>query len=344
MFGIRFAKFEPGRYVFRYNKGRLIVCGEGLSFYYFAPTTSLVVIPVGSDDAPFMFAETSADFQELTIQGQITYRIAEPEKIAKMLNYTVHSAKLHYLFDDPQKLSERLINLALIATKGIVKKMKLKEAIVSSHDVAQSVYKSLSVHDMVKALGVEVLAVSIAAIKPNPETAKALEAETREEILKESDEAVFRRRNYAVEQERIIRESELNTEIAVELKNREIEETRFDTMRLMTQKQNETEEEKLKFMIQQEEENSKLVDLKARNEKIEADTKAYSLREVMKIYEGINPEVLKALSNAGFDSNRLMALAFQGLADRAEKIGNLNITPDLLTAIIKSDTASFQKK
>jgi hypothetical protein len=197
---------------------------------------------------------------------------------------------------------------------------------------------------MVKALGVEVLAVSIAAIKPNPETAKALEAETREEILKESDEAVFRRRNYAVEQERIIRESELNTEIAVELKNREIEETRFDTMRLMTQKQNETEEEKLKFLIQQEEENSKLVDLKARNEKIEADTKAYSLREVMKIYEGINPEVLKALSNAGFDSNRLMALAFQGLADRAEKIGNLNITPDLLTAIVRGDSNAVPKR
>jgi hypothetical protein len=30
-----------------------------------------------------------------------------------------------------------------------------------------------------------------------------------------------------------------------------------------------------------------------------------------------------------------MALAFQGLADKAEKIGNLNITPDLLAAIIE---------
>jgi hypothetical protein len=50
----------------------------------------------------------------------------------------------------------------------------------------------------------------------------------------------------------------------------------------------------------------------------------------------MSPDVLKSLANAGLDSGRLMALAFQGIADRAEKIGNLNITPDLLTTVIKS--------
>jgi hypothetical protein len=55
----------------------------------------------------------------------------------------------------------------------------------------------------------------------------------------------------------------------------------------------------------------------------------------MKVYEEMNPEVLKALANAGLDSGRLMALAFQGIADNADKIGNLNITPDLLNTIIK---------
>jgi len=92
-------------------------------------------------------------------------------------------------------------------------------------------------------------------------------------------------------------------------------------------------EEQLKFEIQQEERKRELVDIKARNEKIEADSKAYALKEIMKVYEEMNVETLKALANGGLDSGRLMALAFQGLADKAEKIGNLNITPDLLAAI-----------
>jgi len=104
---------------------------------------------------------------------------------------------------------------------------------------------------------------------------------------------------------------------------------------LPCRKKLEMKEEELNFRVQQEERNRELVDLKARNEKIEADTRAYTLREMMKVYQEMDVEVLKALANGGLDSRRLMALAFQGLADRAEKIGNLNITPDLLTSIIK---------
>ncbi|AEF82795.1 SPFH domain-containing protein [Leadbettera azotonutricia] len=336
MFGFRFVKFEPGLYVFRYKKGRIAAQGEGLSFWYYAPTTSLVAVPVGSADAPFMFAENSSDFQALSIQGQLTFRIADPAKTAKMLNYTVDDHD-NYVSDDPQKLPDRLISLVQITVKGAVKKLLLKEAITASDEVAQQAYKALAEHVMVTSLGVEILSVTIAAIKPNPETAKALEAETREAILKESDQAIFQRRNYAVEQERIIRESELNTEIAVENKNREIQETRLETEAQAQRKRLSMEEAQLAFMVQQEERNKELVDLKARNEKIEADTKAYALRELMKVYQEMDVETLKALSNGGLDSGRLMALAFQGIADKAEKIGNLNITPDLLSTIIQQN-------
>ena len=335
MFGIRFAKFEPTLFVFKYKKGVIEKQGEGLSFWYYAPAASLVVVPVSSADAPFMFSENSSDFQELTIQGQLTYRISDPEKTAKMLNYTVDNRRLNYVSDDPQKLSDRLINLLQISVKGAVKELSLKEAIAASDQVADSSHKALSEHAMVQSLGVNILSVTIAAIKPKPETTKALEAETRENILKEADEAILQRRNYAIEQERIIRESELNTEIAVEHKNRQIRETKLETERLALQKELAMKEEQLKFEIQQEQRNRELVDLKARNEKIEADTKAYALREVMKVYEDMDVETLKTLANGGLDSGRLMALAFQGLAARAEKIGNLNITPDLLAYIME---------
>ena len=336
MFGIRFAKFEPGVYVIKYKKGKVAAQGEGLSFYYYAPATSLVCVPAGSTDAPFIFSETSADFQDLTIQGQLTYRISDPAKTAKMLNYTVNNKTLAYISDDPERLSERLTNLALIAVKAAVKDMPLRKAITASDNVARQAYLSLHDNKMVQSLGVEMLSLSIAAIKPNPETARALEAETREEILKESDQAIFQRRNYAVEQERVIRESELNTEIAVEHKNREIQETRLETERLAQQKQLEMRGEQLKFEIQAEEKNRELVELRGKNEKTQADAKAYALREIMKVYEAVNPEVLRAVASAGLDSGRLMALAFQGIADRAEKIGSLNITPDLLAALVKN--------
>jgi hypothetical protein len=161
------------------------------------------MVPTGSEDTPFMLSEISSDFQELTLQGQITYRISEPAKAAKMLNYAINSLQLTHIPDDPQKLPERLINLALVVIKGTVQHMSLKEAIVSADDIASKAGRTLAAHEMVKTPGVEILGLSVAAIKPTPETAKALEAETREAILKESDQAIFLRRNYAVEQERL---------------------------------------------------------------------------------------------------------------------------------------------
>lgn len=336
MFGFKFVKFEPGLYIFKYKKGKLVMQGEGLSFYYYAPVTSLVAVPIASSDSPFMFGEITADFQEITIQGQITYKIAEPEKTAKMMNYSIHSSSLRYLSDDPQKLSERLVNTVFVAAKGAVKSLSLKEAVTSSDSIAQKIHKALTSDAMVKSLGVEILSTAITAVRPSPETAKALEAQTREQILKESDEAVFMRRNFAVEQERKIRESELNTEIAVENKNREIQAKKLESEKLVLQKRIEMEETNMNFRISQEEKNRQLVELKTKNDKLVSDAKAYGVSALMKAYSQLDPELLKALANSQMDAGRLMATAFQSIADKAGKIGNLNITPDLLNAIMKT--------
>ncbi|MCL1972096.1 MAG: SPFH domain-containing protein [Endomicrobia bacterium] len=334
MFGLKFVKFEPGLYIFRYKKGKIIAQGECLSFWYYAPSNSFVAIPIGSSDSPFMFRETTADFQEITIQGQMTYRITEPEKTAKMLNYSINSSNLRYISDDPQKLSERLISTVLVATKTAVKTLTLKEAVTSSDTIAQKIYKAVAADNMVKVLGIEILSVAITAIRPNPETAKALEAETREQILRESDEAIFIRRNFAVEQERKIKESELNTEIAVETKNREIQEKKMESEKLVMHKRIEMEETHMQFQISQEEKNKSLVTLKVQNEKMQSDAKAYAVSALMKAYTQLDPEVLKAFANSQMDAGRLIATAFQGISEKAGKIGNLNITPDLLSEIV----------
>ncbi len=82
-------------------------------------------------------------------------------------------------------------------------------------------------HPEVEALGLEILGLAILAIRPNADTARALEARAREEILKEADDAIYARRNASVEQERIIKENELSTEIAIENKKREIREAKW---------------------------------------------------------------------------------------------------------------------
>ena len=43
-----------------------------------------------------------------------------------------------------------------------------------------------------------------------------------------------------------------------------------------------------------------------------------------------------AISNTGNDPSNNIALAFRELAENADKIGNLNISPELLDSIVRS--------
>ena len=147
------------------------------------------------------------------------------------------------------------------------------------------------------------------------ETQKALESATREQILQQQDNAIYKRRNAAIEQERIVKENELNTEIKVAEKEHENQ---------MLRQKNALEE----------------VELESKLRKEQADTKAYANEVVLKALESVDKEVLLAILLSGMDSKTLIAKAFNSLAENTDKIGNLNISPDLLETLTSSGVAT----
>ena len=334
MLGLRFIKVDPTTYLLQYRKGRLVREGNGLAFFYYAPTTSLVAVPTGSDEVPFIFEETTADFQTVTIQGQVTFQVADPKKLAGLMNFTLVRAGAGYASDDPQKLPQRLINLVNVLARAQVQRRPLRQAVRESDALVETLRPQLQDSPEVAALGLKILGFSILAIKPTPETARALEAETREQLLKEADEAIFRRRNAAVENERAIKENELNTENAVELKKRQIRETKMDADRAVQEKQRLLHEAEMAADVALEQKKKELVELTALNARAEADARAYGIEATMKALGSGDARTLTALANAGMKPEQLIAVAFQEIAGRAEKIGQLNISPDLLRELM----------
>lgn len=335
MFGIRFIKFQPSDYVLRYKNGVIVSEGIGISFYYFAPNTSIVVVPVGSTDAPFIFEEVTSDFQTVTIQGQVTYRIVDQRKISQLLNYTLNTNGKGYASEDPGKLSQRVINIVRVLTKKHMENLLLKDAIKCSESLAQNMLSEIRENEEIKLLGIEILGLSILSILPNKETTRALEAKAREEILKRADEAIYERRNASIEQERRVKENEFNTEVAIENKKKQVRETQLETERMIQQKQNQLKEEQINFETLLEKKKTELIELEAQNTRAEADAKAYELSAIMKSFEGMDPMVIQSLASMGMNPDKLIALAFQGIAEKADKIGQLNISPDLLQEVMR---------
>src|SRR5438132_13734297 len=107
MLGIRYYKSAPTTFVMQHSGGRLKREGTGLSFFYFAPRSTLVAVPVGSTDVPFIFNETTADFQAVTVQGHLTFRVADPRRLTALLDYSVR-ADGSRASEDPDKLPARV--------------------------------------------------------------------------------------------------------------------------------------------------------------------------------------------------------------------------------------------
>jgi regulator of protease activity HflC (stomatin/prohibitin superfamily) len=313
---IRYLKAAPTTWVMQFKGSLLKREGAGLSFFYWEPTTTIVQVPMASVDVPFAFTEVTQDFQQVTVQGQLTFRVAEPKKLATLMDYSV-TAGGAYRSDDPQKLTERLVYAAQILTRTSLQQWALRDGLTRSETLEQAVLTGLRSAEVVQMLGVEVLQVAVLSVRPTPEMARALEAEAREALQRQSDGAIYERRNAAVEQERRVKQSELETEIMVEQKRRHIRET------------------KMAADIAMEKEREKLLEQKAANERTLADAQAYTLTKTLGPIRELDWKTLQALSQSRMDPASLIAVAFRELAENAEKIGELNMSPDLLRSLMQ---------
>lgn len=320
MLGIGYRKSNPTDYVLHFSQGRLAREGSGLSFFYFQPASTIVSVPLASANIPFVFTEPTADFQTVTVQGQLTYRIVDPKKAANMLDFTIDAAG-HYLSDQYQKLPERLIYDLQTLLRAQIQGLPLRQALVDGDELTQGVFAQLKASSEVIQLGVEILNLAILSLKPTPDMAKALEAEAREALNRKSDEAIYTRRNSAIEQERKLKENELRTELLVQTKQRELHER------------------KMEAEIALEKQRAELTDQKSENERKEADSRAYSLKAVIAPVQDLDWRVLMMLNSQGGDAGNTIAMAFQELATNATKIGELNISPDLLRSLMTKPRA-----
>ena len=378
---MRFKKFNPNEYVMVVKKGQVVKEGLGLSVLFNELSTSIMVVPSTAFDGEFAFDDlVTSDYQSVCVQGVTTFMITDYEKAAKMLDFAYNpQIKMgDKISDAVESLESRINNIIKAIVIREVSRKDVRAVLRISDEMSKAILESLAGDDSIGKLGVSVVSVNILGITPRPETRKALEAAAREQILKEQDDAIYKRRNAAIEQERIIKENEINTEIAVAEKEKEKEEKeqemkqyvqkceldmrmeaeeREQQMKLRAmqaelsmeserqekeyalremavQKKIQMDNQDMAGKIELEKMNKEFTELSAANEKTKADIKAYAAEALVKAYNNINPAILESCAMAQMEPGALMAKAFMNIGENAEKIGSLNMTPDLLQSIV----------
>jgi len=219
---IRHFKGEPGKYVIRYHNGHVLNHNEGLDFWYWPFNTSIAVVETVSQDTQFIFNESTANYQEVSVQGQLTYRFNQPLEASRLIDFTINPSTGLYKNLDKAKLSQRVINVVQSHTRKAINNYSLDKVLTCAKEISNQVISDLAEDDGLQKLGIVVESLFFTAITPTPEMQKALETEYREQLQRNADKAIYDRRAASVEEERKIQQRELDIEIEIEERRKEL--------------------------------------------------------------------------------------------------------------------------
>lgn len=210
----RHLRAESSVHVLHQSGGRRVRAGRGLTFWFMPMSASIAEIPMDDRELPILFHGRSSDFQDVTVQAVLTWRVGDPEQLAERADFTIDLATGAWLKQPLEKLGGLLSEMAQQLAWDVIARSPVQGLLVTGVDaVRKRLSEGLGGDPALAAMGLAIVSVRVASIAPSSEVAKALQTPAREAIQMASDRATFERRANAVERERAIAENELRNRI-----------------------------------------------------------------------------------------------------------------------------------
>ncbi|BAU92934.1 band 7 protein [Methylorubrum populi] len=299
---------EASHYVVRFRNGRPRQSGRGLVFWFRPETASISELPMDDREMTLFVRGRSADFQAVAVQGSIGWHVADPERLAARVDFSLDLRTGRLQGEPIERIEARIAGLANQTVLQFLGGAPVRALLDAGPETLRAqVQAALRTEPSLAEIGVAVVSVRLTNLAPSSELERALQTPTYEALQQKADEATFARRAVAVEKERAIAENELATR--TELARREA------------------------LLIAEEAQNARnRAQARAEAEGIEAGAEAERIRVV----EGARTETERARVAIYRDvaPGTLLGLAAQSLAGKLDTIEHVNVTPDLLASLL----------
>ena len=341
---IRHLRSDASSHILHFRHSRLLKQGRGLSFWFLPMSDSLAEIPADDRELSVVLHGRSLDFQDISAQCAIGYRVSDPTRLAGRVDFTLDSQTGLFRKKPLESITQVLAQMAQQHASDYLAGMSVRTILTEGQTrIRERVEAGLVQEGVLEAMGLELVSVRISAVKPNPELEKALEAPMREHIKQEADEAAFQRRAMAVEKELAIQENELQNRIELAKREEQLINQEGQNER---RKATETAEARLISSRSEAETRQIQAEAAAQETRVEGQAEAESLQAVegtrveleqrqMEVFKGMSPAVI-------------FGLGFKELAGNLHTIEHLNLTPDLigpmLANLLEAGTKRLESK
>jgi regulator of protease activity HflC (stomatin/prohibitin superfamily) len=210
----RHLRAEPNQFILHYRGGLIVRRGAGLAYWFLPLDAAIAQLPVEDVETTFVLTERTADYQDVSVQSTLTYRVVDAEAAAARINFTVSLDNGTWLEEPLTRLASLWSQRARRSARAYLTSVPLVDAVGRGAEVVRAAMDdALRADPEIAAMGLALVSIQVQRVAPMPDVEKALQTPVREAIQQRADEAVFARRAHAVENERAIKQNELSTEI-----------------------------------------------------------------------------------------------------------------------------------
>jgi len=318
-FGLRHLRAAPTSHIRHLRRGQIAHEGAGIAFWFRPLVAALSEVPVDDRELAMLFHGRTADFQDVTVQATVTFRITDPAAAATRLDFGIDPDTGVWRAAPLEQIGSLLTETAQQHALHLLARTALAEALVDGvASVRARMAEGLAAEPRLAETGLEVIAVRVVALRPEPEVERALRTPAREQIQQEADRATFERRAVAVENERAISENELESRIELARREEQLVTQQGANARRLA------EEESAAATVRTESEAARRTTL--------ATAEAEAVRTIGAATAAAEADRLAAHQQV--DPAVLHALALIELAGNLPKVNQLTLTPDLLTDLL----------
>lgn len=310
---------NPTAHIRHLRKGRVVHDGVGQAFWFRPLNAALSEIPVDDREQPLLFYGRTIDFQDVTVQATITYRIVDAETAATRVDFGIDPEGGAWRATPLEQVGGLLTELAQQHALDLLARMTLPQALAEGMTaVRERIATGLLGDPRIADTGLGIVDVRVVAVRAEADLERALQTPMRERVQQDADKATYERRALAVERERAIAENELQNQIELARREEQLVEQKGQNDR--------------KRATEQTAAGRIHAEAKAAEQRLLADAQADATRVV-----GIakaDAEATRLSAYRDLEAATLLALAVKELAGNLPQIGTLNLTPDLLTPLL----------
>ena len=309
----------PTSYVVHTNAGRERHSGPGAAFWFRPLSAALSEVPVDDRGLPLVAHARTADLQDLAVAVTVSFRFTDPATVAQRIDFGISPATGTWTGNPLDQVAQLLTESATGLVMDAVAALTVVDAITAGAGaLGAALTHGLQTDARLDATGITVLGARVRAVRAEADLERALQTPARERAQTDADAATNERRALAVERERAISENELANRIEIATREQQLVAQEGANARRRAE----------------EAAAAALVDAQASAERtaLEAAAAAGRTRELGAAQADAERARLGAYADA--DPALLHALALQTLASQLPEIGQLTVTPDLLTGLL----------